>query len=413
MRGDSMSAQPGKPIRSKTPELKVLFDSSAIFTGSASDLVCPSIAQFIADNSAHTDLHISWYLPEIVVLERRYQMVKRGRDLLPNVQKLETLLGHNLNITPQIIEDRVDHAIQSGLSRSNITVVTLEYDKVEWARLIQDAASRLPPFDAGEKERGFRDAIVVESFLQLVDASPTTPRICRVSLVTGDKLISEAITLRTAGHQNVRILTSPDELKSLINTLVSEVSEDVVARTREQAGKYFFVPKQQNTLYYTQSIGKKILDKFSKELSESPSGTDRRENGTWLIGQPGFIGKKGQRITWGTSIEVEAKAYKTQPASSPSIPLSSSQAQGSEYAALTGLMAPFFQSKQGEPMNVAMLTSAMGMYPGPTTEEVLTAEGRSSFGIIWSHLVSTNQKFRMPRIEDIQFLGTDWQPKEK
>ncbi len=408
-----MGAQLDKPMRSKTPELRVLFDSSAIFTGSASDLLSPPVAQFIADNSAHPDLHISWYLPEIVILERRYQMVKKGLELLPSVQKLEILLGHNLNITPQIVEDRVDHAIQSGLSRSNISVVKLACDKVEWTRLIQDATFRHPPFDPGEKEKGFRDAIVVESFLQLVDASPSTPRICRVSLVTGDKLISQAITSRTASHQNVRILTSLDELKSLINTLVSAVSEEVVARTREQAGKYFFVPKQQDTLYYTQGVRKQIDEQFSKELNEKPPGAHRRENGTWLIHQPGFVRKEGQRITWSTSIEVEAKAYKTQPASSASIllpPFPSSQPQGSGYS---GLVAPLFQSEQTEQIDVGNLALFGEIFRHPTTQEVLTAEGRSSFGVLWSHLLSTNQKFRSPRIDEIQFLGTDWQPKEK
>lgn len=404
-----MGAQPEKTARAKSPELKVVFDSSVIFTGSASDLVNPPVAQFIADNSTHPDLKVSWYLPEVVILERRYQMVKKGFELLPSVQRLETLLGHNLNITSQIIENRVDDAIQRALKQLNLGLARLSCDQVDWGRLIQDATFRRPPFDTGEKEKGFRDAVIVESFLQLVDASPSTPRICRVSLLTGDKLISDAVTSRTASHQNVRILGTLDELKSLINTLVAAVSEEVVARIREQAGKYFFVPKQEDTLYYTEGIRKKITDRFPKELAETPSGADRRENGTWFIGSPGFTKKEGQRITWSTTVEVEAKAFKRQPtAFHGGLRLPS---EGPPVLGLGSLLAPTLSPEQGE-QKEDINRRFMDLFTGKTAAEALVAEGRSFFAVIWSHLVSTNQKFRSPKIDDIRFLKTDWETKE-
>lgn len=405
-----MGAQSEKTARAKSPELKVVFDSSVIFTGSASDLVNPPVAQFIADNSTHPDLKVSWYFPEVVVLERRYQMVKKGFDLLPSVQRLETLLGHNLNVTSQIIENRVDDAIQRALKQLNLGLVCLSYDQVDWGRLIQDATFRRPPFDTGEKEKGFRDSVIVESFLQLVEASPSTPRICRVSLLTGDKLISDAVTARTTSRQNVRILGTLDELKSLINTLIAAVSEEVVARIREQAGKYFFVPKQEDTLYYTEGIRKKITDGFPKELVETPSGADRRENGTWFIGPPGFVKKEGQRITWSTTVEVEAKAFKRQPtAFRGGLRLLS---EGPSVLGLGSLLPPTLSPERGE-QKEDINRRLMDLFTGKTAEEALVAEGRSFFAVIWSHLVSTNQKFRSPKIDDIRFLKTDWETKEK
>ena len=405
-----MNTQTEKKATAKPPEIKVVFDSSAIFTGSASDLVNPPVAQFIADNSTYPDLKISWYVPEVVVLERTYQMVKKGSELLPAVQRLETLLGHNLNITSEIIKNRVDDAIEKGLNQLNLGVVRLSCDKVDWERLIQDATFRRPPFNTGEKEKGFRDAIIVESFLQLVDASPSTARICRVSLLTGDKLISDAVTARTVSYQNVRILGTLDELKSLINTLVAAVSEEVVAKIRERAGKYFFVPKQEDTLYYAEGIRKKIVEKFPKELAETPSGADRRENGTWFIGPPGFTKKEGQRITWSTTVAVEAKAFKRQLTTSlPGLRTPSAKPLG---LGLSGLLAQSPSPEQGE-QKEDINKRLMDRFAGETAGEVLVLEGRSYFAVIWSLLVSTNQKFRSPKIDDIRFLKTDWETKEK
>jgi len=56
------------------PELKVVFDTSVLFSQVAYDLVRSEVRQLIEDNSQHVDLSIRWYLPDIVVAERRYQM---------------------------------------------------------------------------------------------------------------------------------------------------------------------------------------------------------------------------------------------------------------------------------------------------------------------------------------------------
>jgi len=56
------------------PELKVVFDTSVLFSQVAYDLVRSEVRQLIEDNSQHVDLSIRWYLPDIVVAELRYQM---------------------------------------------------------------------------------------------------------------------------------------------------------------------------------------------------------------------------------------------------------------------------------------------------------------------------------------------------
>ena len=57
------------------PELKILFDTSALFTGSASNLVNSNVENLIKEYSAVQDLRISWYLPSIVVQEREFRLI--------------------------------------------------------------------------------------------------------------------------------------------------------------------------------------------------------------------------------------------------------------------------------------------------------------------------------------------------
>jgi hypothetical protein len=416
----------------KFPELKVVFDSNALYSGSASDLLNIDAAQLIIEHSNHSDIIITWLLPNIVVHERQFQMLNKGLELLPSIQKLEKLLGHNLNITKDIIKNRVKEAVDEQIAKYKIQVFFLDTTKVDWERLTLDAVYRQPPFEIGEKEKGFRDALIAETFMQIVDSSAKTPKKCRVALVTGDKLLSETIEGRIAERKNIRILSSNEELIGLINTLVSEVSEEFVARIQEQANKYFFIKADESTLYYKEEIKKQIQEKFSDELHALPPGGDRRENVTWRISKPRFLKKEGQRVYWITRITVDVKVYKyttanifpvgtIYPSSDPFInrvdqylddndPNSSGQNQ-----IFTNIGQPSTAISQNYIHAGQGLTGSSSLYPQgtilPTSSqdfEVFYSPGDSIFEVTWSVTVRTNRKFSAPTINEIKHIVTAW-----
>ena len=120
-----------------------------------------------------------------------------------------------------MIDDKV---ITHGLK-----VLSIDETKVSVQALMLDAAYRRPPFSEGEKEKGFRDSLAAEAFIQLIEQSPSDPNACLSVLLTNDKLLSEAVMKRTANVRNVKVLASLEELKSLINTIASQVDEQFVA----------------------------------------------------------------------------------------------------------------------------------------------------------------------------------------
>src|SRR5437660_9340575 len=108
------------------PELKVVFDTNAIYTDAAAYLFKREVADLIRANSTHSDLRIRWYLPEIVSWEREYQMRENGFALLPSVQKVERVLGHNLNITIATITDRIRSLIEEQLQDLRVEVLATD-----------------------------------------------------------------------------------------------------------------------------------------------------------------------------------------------------------------------------------------------------------------------------------------------
>ena len=146
----------------------------------------------------------------------------------------------NLNITEQILVESVEKVVSQRHDDLGFMSLPLDYNKVDWNCVALDAVYRRPPFKDGETEKGFRDRLIVECFLQLVADSPKTPKICRIVLVSDDRLLARAVEARRRGSTNTSSVSTPEELKGLINTLVSQVDETFLAIIRAKAEKLFY-----------------------------------------------------------------------------------------------------------------------------------------------------------------------------
>lgn len=410
-------------IRKKVPELRVVFDTSALYTDSESDLLRQEVVETIRNNSKHSDLHLKWYLPEIVVHERCFQMQNKGQKLLPHIQRLEKLLGHGLNITDEIINRQIGNVIDQQIKEFGLEILKLKINQVDWQRVIKDAAYRVPPFEAGEKEKGFRDALICESAVQLVLDSPVTANVCRIAFITNDDLLAMAVKDRTKAATNMRVLSSLEELKSLINTLVAAISEEFVAKIQEKAKAYFFEFNNKDTLFYKEKISDQIEEKFDAKFQILPQNATDRENGTWKIQAPTFLKKEKQRVYWGSRIHIETKAYKTGSSVSSltlspySLPHDRAQIQISAASNLPYSWTERSRSIPGSigtwisgsiPSSEVGLGLSSGIAMQPMHRE-LVANGETVFEVIWSILVTTAEKFSIPKIEDIKFVEILWQ----
>jgi hypothetical protein len=371
-------------------EVRVLLDTSVLFTKAAHDLVNAETVQLIRENAIHPDLKVLWYFPETVIEERAFQMRKAGASLLPSLEKVERLLGHNLGINQKTLDERVKSAIESQLSNLGIQTVRLDVAKVEWQKIIDASVRRYPPFEDGDKEKGFRDALIGEAFIQLATQSPRTPSKCRVVLVTGDSLLADFVRPRLSGYSNIQILGSLDELKGLFSTLASQVDESFVDEIQEKAATLFFSEAtSKDSIYYKENIADLIRQSYSEELSKTPVGADVRESDGILIGSPRFVNKVGQRMHWITRIRFKSKAYcwvDVQPTPPPPAQL--------------GLRAGLINTPpQG---GLGLLSTLL------TREKELTHTGSSVFEVRWSLTVDNKRKLSRATIEGIDFVGTTW-----
>jgi hypothetical protein len=388
-----------KRVKPPQRELTVVLDTNALYTGSASYFVRREVADLIEQHSSQPDLKLRWIVPEVVRHERQFQMLQEAAQMLPTIERLERLLGHNLNITLDILEMRVQAAVDRQVQQFGITVQPLNVSEVDWQRLMLDAAYRKPPFQLGEKEKGFRDALILETFLQLVAVTPTSPSVARITLVSNDQLLRDSATTRVRSAGNVHVLESIDALKGLINTLGSSVDEQFIEAIRERAGEAFFKAKEESTLYYKASVGASLADILTKATFKLPDSADKYTVEKWTLSPPRFVKKVGQRIHWTTRFEAKLRALKSAP---PPQWLSMSPYMLSSTSGQEVLTTSTWSTNQSWPPSSVVISGSGG------SEDQLVAYGTASMDVNWSLAVTTSGTLTKLQLESIQFVEVIW-----
>lgn len=418
-----MSGKKAK-VEKKIPKLLVVFDTSVLYTVSEIELIRKEAINLIKEHGQHQDFAITWYLPEVVRHERQFQMQSKASRLLPPIEKLESILGYKLNITEEAVRQRVNYAIESEIGSLGLNQLDLDTEIVDWKRLILDACYREKPFAVGEKERGFRDALIAETFMQLVKKSPKSRNTCRIVLVAGDEGLRNAVQERNQ-NKNVHILTSIEELKGLINTLAAEVTEQFVNSISERASNYFFDAEQKEGLYYKERIRNQISRKFRRVLEEIPQGADERINTGWFIKVPRFVKKERQKVSWATRITVHAEAYKSPVVFRYAWPYSAGEVGTlPDIASISPAGEVFVGEIKGTPpneepwwtippsiiSNIGAANPSNIVYTGPITQpnKELVSKGESVFDVDWSVVLTAGRNFKFPKIVSINYIMTNW-----
>lgn len=378
--------------KKKTQKLKIVFDTNILWTRIAHDLLRNEINNLITSNNNHDDIDIQWYIPSVVLEERRYQMYAEAHKLLKHTQKVEAILGHNLNITEDILSNRVDHAIQKQLELNSLEVLNFDTTKVNWDSIITRSVKKIPPFENNGKEKGFRDALIAESFFQLIKNSPITPSTCRIILLTEDKFLTEYAQEKTKNKKNIRIFNDINEIKGLIKTLSSDITEDFINKILPSAINIFYDPNKQEGIYTSEDMYNKIYQQFNTELIEISMAGNIRENGKILIHNPRFNEKNRQRIHWISTITIDFLEYKWE------IPKPTIEDQVDHYK---GLSAETIKLIQFNAPDWPPVTQSK-----PPERKVIL-EGKVSFDVYWSVNVTSTDKLTRAKVDKIEFSGKD------
>jgi hypothetical protein len=382
----------------KRKVLHVMFDTNAIFAEGFESLVSKAARDAIEEHSKHGDLDVKWVVPEIVRLEREYQMRNNFRAVAAHAVRAEKLFCADWGISEDSINSAISATIDKQLQALNVTVQPCDAANVDWSSIMRRACFRLAPFQPGQTEKGFRDAIVCETFYQLV--SSLSGRDAAV-LVCGDGLMKTALGERLDAGKGARILDGIAALRDEINLRVSHVDPQTASEIEKKASAAFLNGDDQRALWAKADLHNVIWSKFGNEIQTLPAGASSYIMERHDVTPPRLIKKDGTRVFFSTHYSVRSAANFWVPAPQP-IP----QSAGFGLLALGQHSAhPAERSLAGEvqPITNAMLSP--GSLLGLLSDGQLVVVPKPTpdlFNIHWSATFSRYKKITRARFESVE-----------
>ena len=382
------------------PEVHVVMDANALFTQRADKLIRLELSQFMKSDFKSTGVRVNWHLPSVVKEERRVQMVSSGTNLLAAVAKLELLLGHNLGMNAEILADRVDSAIKRQIEEHSLMELNCDFSRIDWSGTVAKAVAGKPPFNPGT-DKGFKDALVLESLCQLAEDLPIS---ARVLLLSNDGILGVAAKERLKVFPNAKVMSDIGELKTLINALASHIDQSAVDEILEKASQLFFQKDKQSTAYYKFKVNDAIWadTDFCKPVEEGYRVTVKEI----LIRKTSFTAKSGQQITFNNDVRLVLEAKKAVP--------TRFYGGGGLLSALGGdtkssdlLKLAIKENRTlDSPLSVFALTPSSSDSEPPLPDKVLS--GQQIYGVQWQATLGANGRLSKPKVIAIKSAPAEW-----
>jgi hypothetical protein len=288
--------------------MNVVFDTNMVFNKGFEDLIPKPTADLIARHSAHGDLAIRWIIPHVVAGEREYQMRNEYREVSSTIAKARLLFGNQWEISQAHVEQRIGMRINEQLAAHGIEVARCDTGLVDWDAVIRRSWLREPPFQSGNTEKGFRDAIVCETFIQIAQNLPASDS---AVLVSNDRLVRSHLQFRGVLADRVRVADTLDALNDEIRLRVSHVDAETQALIERHA-KQLFLPDgaepEDNCLWYRENLFEEIQKKFGDRIRLEATSASRIEHDFvgHTVTDPRLVSKEGQRVHFESLYDLES-----------------------------------------------------------------------------------------------------------
>jgi hypothetical protein len=374
--------------------LNVVFDTNAIFNKEFDSLTCQAAKDLIGRHSNHGDLGIRWVVPEIVRGEREYQMRNEYREISSHLEKAESLFGQQWGITQNVVEERIAARISGELTGHRIEVVPCDIARVDWVSVMRRSCFREPPFQRGPTEKGFRDAIVCETFIQL--ASDLAGGDTAV-LVSNDRLIKQYIDSCEVEGSRARVVEDLKALDDEIQLRVANVDQETQAFIERRAQQLFFPfdnREDPTCLWAREQIYQRIWAEHGDRLRAVPQGFDYVFVAHELS-PARLVSKEGPRVHFQSTYSVQSAFRFWAPAAN----------MGQETATTT--LASLLGTAQGLPdannkLSQGGLSGLLGV-PAAGEWKQIPKDAKDTISIDWSATFSRRRTLTHSTIDAINF----------
>ena len=310
-----------KKIARQRPPRHILIPDTNILWHEKKDVcVHPDFDSFWGEYGSKYEIELA--IPSVVLGELMYQHTSSALTTLERINsQFSNLSSYSKNnythkITDRQVRNDIKAKFDAWMSSSSAILVETPVATIDWSSLINNAIWRIPPFTEDnnkEIEKGFRDALILETVCFIVDFREGTD----IVFITDDKLLLTAAKTRL--KHKVHLYDTLDEFSSYLRLLDEELTNKFVQDLQKRAREKFH-GKNNSGLLYREKLVTKIREQFGAEfrppayirslgqaLAIRPQSTNEAwerysSEGIW-IKAPRFVSLENENIfTWDSRI---------------------------------------------------------------------------------------------------------------
>jgi hypothetical protein len=254
-------------LKSKPLPHVVICDTNILWHEDKEPVASPVFELFWSKASAAFDLSLC--IPDAVWGELLFQHFTSCHKLLKlteeNIKKISSITAyeHKTRLSPERIRTQIEKKFDKWAKLHRAIILPLPIQKIDWVRMSTDAIWRRPPFAADPKhpdlEKGFRDALIMES---VVDFVLSDARKVNIAFLCNDHVLRNATAGRLKTDLRFTAYETLEDFESYLALTNEKFTNEFIAKILARARKRFFSPDDNTCLYTTESLHSKIKKDF-------------------------------------------------------------------------------------------------------------------------------------------------------
>jgi len=245
----------------------LVLDSNSILSPDSFKLLNPHVESRLAE--CRTLEAIQVFLPRTVLVEVSYKKAVVLEKALndwktsgSHVANFSKIIPSSQNITTEQLKINLYRKYLNWCKLNKVSIEPTPINTIDWKRLITNSLYRKAPFSDGKSEKGFRDALILESFVVIAKKFPDQ----EITLITGDKRLTEAAKERVA----CEVVEDIDAFLSILNLRHWHVTSARLEIFTTKASRIFFEENNPTCLFEKTGILPLIRKQYEKALKAFP-----------------------------------------------------------------------------------------------------------------------------------------------
>ena len=254
----------------------VVVDTNILWDKDKKNAACPDFDRFWKSNLTLIPLEL--HIPEVVFGELHFQQTTSAQKLSSSIsESLVELCGITQSkyvhkVEEHKVKTQVGQKIEKWMKGLGGVVIPTPIESINWSEVVASAIWRNPPFTFDPKdknnEKGFRDALILETVVSLSQSSASTGK--TVIFLCNDFLLRTEAEKRLKHDKKFLAFESIADFQSYIQLTQQELTEKFVKAIQAHARVKFFKTNDPNCLYSKEKLRERICQQFSEDINASP-----------------------------------------------------------------------------------------------------------------------------------------------